>query len=304
MSTILGLFADNLLPILLAATAGYLLARTLKLNPRPIAQVVFYVFSPALIFDILLTSEISAQDMLRMVSLALLIVLITGALSWGIGRALRLSPKMISAFILASALMNAGNYGLPLNRFAFGQAGLALASIFFVTNALLSNSLGVFIASVGTRTPIQALVGLSRVPAVYAIPLALVFRGTGWTLPLSIQRPVTLLASAAIPCMLVLLGMQVASNGLPKNKRLLVLTVAIRLILSPALAWVLAPALGLTGVARSAGILEAAMPTAVYATVLALQFDVEPDFATGAVLATTLLSPLTVTPLIAILGGG
>jgi predicted permease len=49
--------------------------------------------------------------------------------------------------------------------------------------------------------------------------------------------------------------------------------------------------------------MEAAMPTAVLTTVIALEFDVEPDFVTGVVLATTLLSPLTVTPLIAALGG-
>ena len=31
--------------------------------------------------------------------------------------------------------MNAGNYGLPVNLFAFGQAGLARASLYFTVSA-------------------------------------------------------------------------------------------------------------------------------------------------------------------------
>jgi predicted permease len=45
------------------------------------------------------------------------------------------------------------------------------------------------------------------------------------------------------------------------------------------------------------------MPSAVIAIVLATEYDVEPAFVTSAVLVTTLLSPLTLTPLLKILGG-
>ena len=50
MSALLGLFSDNILPILLAAGAGYLIRRTLHVDPRPISQATFYVLSPALVF--------------------------------------------------------------------------------------------------------------------------------------------------------------------------------------------------------------------------------------------------------------
>jgi predicted permease len=45
------------------------------------------------------------------------------------------------------------------------------------------------------------------------------------------------------------------------------------------------------------------MPTAVMTTVIATEFDIHPSFVTTVVTATTLLSPLTLTPLLAILGG-
>ena len=44
------------------------------------------------------------------------------------------------------------------------------------------------------------------------------------------------------------------------------------------------------------------MPTAVLATILATEYDAEPAFVATAVFASTLLSQLTLTPLLLILG--
>jgi predicted permease len=60
---------------------------------------------------------------------------------------------------------------------------------------------------------------------------------------------------------------------------------------------------GLQGATRQASILEASMPTAVMCTILATEFDVEPAFVTSVVFVTTILSPLTITPLLSYLGG-
>jgi predicted permease len=75
----------------------------------------------------------------------------------------------------------------------------------------------------------------------------------------------------------------------------------VRLIAAPAIALLLAVPFGLTGVARQVGVLQAAMPAAVMTTVLAAEFEVEPEFMTAVVFSSTLLSPLTLTPLLAFL---
>ena len=64
----------------------------------------------------------------------------------------------------------------------------------------------------------------------------------------------------------------------------------------------LAPVFGLEGAARQAGILESAMPAAVMTTVLAEQYDLEPEFVSATVFLSTLLSPLTLSPLLVYLG--
>lgn len=303
MTHIAALFADNILPILVAAAIGFILQRTLKINPRPLSQVVFYVFTPCLVFSLLVSSQILADDMARMAGLALAGLLIMAALSWGAARLLRLPLSLTSVFVLTSTFMNSGNFGLPLNELALGEAALAWASLFFITSSSVVNSLGVYIATAGSARPLEALKGLLKVPVIYMIPLALLVRFSGVDLPQPVWVPVRLLGSAAIPVMLLLLGMHIGRSGLPRQKGPLMLAVGLRLLLSPAMLWVLASRFAMPDIARQAAILESATPTAVYTTVLASQFDLDAEFASGTVLASTLLCPLTLTPLISLLGG-
>ncbi len=303
MTSLAHLFADNILPILLVCSIGFALRRFLHIDVQSVARLAFYVSTPALIFSLLLNTQIELSGVVRMMAFAVLIVAAAAALAWLVSRALRLPPPATAALVLAAAFMNAGNYGLSVNQFAFGQQALAWAGLFFATTSMLTYSVGVYIATVGRRSPTRALLGLLRVPAVYAIPLALLVRASGRSLPIALSRPIDLLAASAVPLMLLVLGMQLANAGLPKKKGLIAAAVGLRMVVAPVIAWLLAPALGLVGASRQAGILESAMPTAVFNAILALEFDVEPEFITGAVLITTLLSPLTITPLIALLGG-
>ncbi|MEE9216033.1 MAG: AEC family transporter [Anaerolineales bacterium] len=303
MSLLLELFANNILPILLVASLGFLVQKLLKLDPRPLSQVTFYILSPALVFTLLLSAEIKGGQVLSMVGFAAAVVLLTVGVGFAIGRILRLKGKRAAGFLLTAAFMNAGNYGLSLNQFAFGDVGLALASIYFVVTVMLTNSLGVYIAASGGGSALQALKGLAKVPAVYAVPLALIFRTLDIAVPLALGRPLELLSLATIPVMLLLLGMQIARTGIPPHRKLLSVSVAIKLLVAPAIALLISPLFGLEGLARDVGVLQSAMPTAVLTTIIAIEYDAEAAFVTGAVLVTTLLSPLTLTPLMAILLG-
>jgi len=302
LTSLIHLFVTNLFPILLVAGIGFVLQRKLKIDPRPISQIIFYSLTPVLIFRLLIDTDIQAGEMGRMVLLSLSTTICVGVVAWLIGKLLRLPIITSSAFVLTVIGMNAGNFGLSLNYFAFGEEALAWASIFFVTNSLFINSAGVYIATVGKLKPLNALKGLLKVPAVYTIPLAFIVRSIEFEIPLGIWRPIELLSSAAIPCMLLVLGMQIGNNGFPKRLGLLSLSSALRLVVSPAIAFIFARSLGFTGAAFQAGVTESAVPTAVITSIIALEFDVDPPFVTGAILVSTLLSPVTLTPLIALLG--
>lgn len=303
MSLLLRLFANNILPILLVATAGFLLSRYFQINPQALSQVIFYAFSPSLLFDIIVNNELSGAFAVRIVGLAVIQMLCLAAITLLIGRALQLSRRTLFAVLLTTLFMNAGNFGLSLNLFAFGEETLAYASLFFATQGVLSYTIGVLIASLGSISWKGALVDLLKTPMIYAIGLALVVSGKGWSLPLPLDRSVELLAQASIPAMLILLGLQLErTQWHGRSLGPLALSNGLRLLAAPALALFFASLLGLQGPARQAGVVENAMPTAVMTIVLATKYDLEPTFVTSTVFASTLLSPLTLTLLLAYLG--
>lgn len=301
MTSLLSVFSLNILPILLIAGCGFALQRALKLSPRHLSQVVFNVFTPAFVFSMLTNADIQISNLARMVGFSFAITAILGALSWGISRALKLPKSLSSAFILTATFANTGNFGLSLNQFAFGAQALAYASIYYIVTSSLTNSLGVYIASAGRWDIRRALVGILRVPSLYTLGLAIVLRSFEAELPLILSRPIELLSQATIPSMLIILGMQIGNSGIPRKLGLLTTVTALKLVASPALAFLMVPLFGLSGAALQAAVSQAATPTAVLTSIIGLEFDTEPDFISNAILLTTLLCPLTLTPLIAYL---
>jgi predicted permease len=253
-------------------------------------------------FTLIVSSRLTGADVFRISALSTILAISLGLLTWIVGKFLKFERQLLAAVILCVLFMNAGNYGLSLNLFAFGDEALAQASIFFAFQGILIYSLGIIIASLGRFPLKEAMLGLLKIPMLYALMLAFLFVRFQWTLPLPLDRTVNLLSQAAIPAMLILLGIQMVR--VEWSGKLLAMGVAntFRLVVSPLLGILLASILGLQGAARQAGILETAMPTAVFVTILATEYDIEPAFVTAVVFTTTLLSPITLTPLLAFLG--
>jgi predicted permease len=94
---------------------------------------------------------------------------------------------------------------------------LPYAGIYFVTTTLLFYSLGVLLASLGHMNFKDAMLGLLKVPTLYAVILALIVNTFHIELPLAINRAVELAAGGTIPAMLVLLGLQMTQVEFSKN---------------------------------------------------------------------------------------
>ena len=302
MDDLFTLFLNNLLPILLIAGAGFLVGKVMDIEPRSLSRILFYILSPCLVFILLVDSQLSNGDMLRMLGFASAQLILVGALTLLIGRILKTERRLLAAMMLTTITLNAGNYGLSLNLFAFGETAVSYASLYFIAMILFTYTGGVAIASLGSSTLKETLAKLLKVPMIYAVVLALIFKHQGWQLPLPLDRSVRLLSDATIPTMILLLGLQLQYNQRTPHTRELIWASGIRLLSSPIFAILTAASFGLHGMARKAGIVEASTPTAVVSTVLATEYDADPAFVTTVVFVTTILSPLTLTPLLAYLG--
>jgi len=301
VNLLFSIFASDLLPIFLIASIGFVLARKLGASATTLTHVVFYGLLPCFAYRNMMTSASSGRSVSLMVMLAVLIMgtmALAGAL---IAFAMRLNRTETSALLLVVMFSNGGNYGLPALSFAFGEEALSYGTVFFLTGSVLTNTVGAFLAASGKRDVGTALKSILKIPALYGLVAAMVTLALGTSLPTPLMRPVNMLSDAALPMMILVLGMQLERAVTPSRPALVVVAVTVSLVIAPLVALGLTSLLGVSGAARQAVVVLASMPVAVATTILALEFDTAPDFVTGAVFLSTLLSPLTLTPLIAYL---
>ena len=287
----LDVFLNVVLPIFLLVGVAALFQRWCRLPIITLNQVTFYLLSPALAFTVLVNSSLSTGASFRAVAATVLAMAFVATASVAVSLLLRHSRQMQSAFLLTTVFPNAGNMTL----LALGDAGLDVAVVIFIAHSVTGWSLGTFIASRSERHGLAPALQVLRVPAIYGVIAALGVRATDWDLPIVLSQPVDLLAGAAIPAMLLVLGFQLGEGIRWGELPSLGASMVLRLVVAPPLAYLATVVLGLGGVAQQGVVIVAAMPTAVFTIILAGQFGSNPRFITASVMASTLASIGTLT---------
>jgi predicted permease len=301
MNLLLPILLSDILPIFAIAGVGFLLARYAAADVKTVSRVVFYALLPCLAFRMVITSTASGPMVGRLMLLAVLIMTAMAAVGYIAAMGLGLDGRYLRAFLMVVMFSNSGNYGLPVVSFAFGPEALTYATIYFLTGSVTTYVASSFFAGSRHGRIAGALDKLWRMPALYGLAAALVTLAAGWTVPKAVMSPVGMLSDAAIPVMILVLGMQLERAVWPSRPWIVMLAVAISLVATPCVALALASILGISGPARQAAVILSSMPVAVITTILALEFELAPEFVTSAVFISTLASPLTLTPLIAYL---
>jgi malate permease and related proteins len=301
MNLLVSILLSDILPIFVIAGAGYTLARYAAVEVKVVSRLVFYALMPCLAFRMLVQSNASGPNVVRLIVLAVLIMGARGLVGYAAAKALRLSGANLRAFLMVVMFSNSGNYGLPVVQFAFGPEALTYATILFLAGSVTTYVASAFFAGNRKGKIAGALDKVWRMPSLYGLALALPVIAIGSPLPDAIMRPVTMLSDAAIPVMILVLGMQLERAVWPTRPGTVIWAVGISLFVAPFVALGLVALLGITGAARQAAVVLASMPVAVVTTILAVEFELAPEFVTSAVFLSTLASPFTLTFLIAYL---
>src|SRR5699024_5174238 len=137
--------------------------------------------------------------------------------------------KTESAAILATGFMNSGNYGLPVVLFSLGNAAVPYAIFIMVVQSLQNNFFGIYYASRSTSGVKRALKNVMKMPTTYAAILAFILHSFHVHVPESIFSTISMVSDAAIPVMMVMLGMQLASiTGLKLNWQVVISGVTLK----------------------------------------------------------------------------
>jgi predicted permease len=297
------IFVSVVLPVFIVAAMGYLLKRRLDVPIRPLNQTVLYILMPAFILTSLLPVDFRSEEPLRITAFAFVLAVVMLVIGFVVARVARLDRPTASALMLTAALPNLGNYGLSVVLLAFGQPGLAAGTLLLAVQMLYGLALAVFVASSGSAPVGRAVAEIFRQPVIYAVVAALALNLARVAPPQFVLSALELPSQAAIPVMLLVLGMNVAGTSRIERPGLVSLAVFVRLVIGTIVGWFLAVALGIEGVARDVMIVGAAMPTAVFTVLTATQFDASPRFVSDVVVVSTLVSIVTVTVVLALLSG-
>lgn len=301
MLELAAIFLNILLPVFSLVLIGYLAGPRLGMEPRTLSKLAYYILVPAFIFNIFSKAEVQLELAARMALYSIVVTLGAVTVAFVMARLLGAGPQIMAAYVLVAGFGNVGNFGLPVVEFKVGSEGMLPASIYFLTGSTFGFLIGVMAATWqrGGAHWKSAWAAFTT-PGVIAVLPAFLINWLDFPVPMFIDRAVALMAGALIPIMLLTLGIQLAGMGRPRIDRHVIAASVARLLIAPMLAFALAGVFAITGIERSVGIMQAAMPAAVLTSLIALEHDLLPDFVTTVVLFSTVASAVTLTIVLAI----
>ncbi|MGB3770932.1 MAG: AEC family transporter [Rhodococcus sp. (in: high G+C Gram-positive bacteria)] len=190
---------------------GYVVARTNVLGESGvlvIGRMVFFVATPALLFDTLAGADLGVIFS-PVLGIAAVGALVVGAVYFVIAR-LASGRAVPDATIgaLAASYVNAANLGIPISVYVLGDASFVAPLLLF--QIILYSPLALTILDVSTTrgtSPIGILISPFKNPIVVAGLAGLALAVTGLTLPGPVMQPFALLGGASVPGALLAFGM-------------------------------------------------------------------------------------------------
>lgn len=294
----MGLFASVILPIMAVFASGFILQRIRVLDVTSVAAVSLYILQPALVFTTLYEAEFNRGFLIVLIYMFVLFYIMV-ALNKVLKKIFKWDRNTESASILATGFMNSGNYGLPVVLFSVGEAAVPYAIFIMVVQSLQNNFFGIYYASRSTSGMKRALINVMKMPTTYAAILAFIFHYVTFTIPDGIYSTLSMVGDAAIPVMMVMLGMQLGSiTGLKLNWQVVTSAVTLKMIVAPVIAWIFVLLVDVDPVIAAVLIIISAMPTAATTTMYAIEFDTEPELVSSITLIATLASVVTLSVLL------
>ena len=279
--------------------AGYLIARARLLGESQeqvqfaLSRLAFFVLSPCLLFTVLakanvheLFSRVLAVSAISAAA-AILVFFVVARVFWK-----RPVPEAVIGSA-SSGYINANNIGLPVAVYVLGDAALSAPVILLQLVVFAPIILTTLDVSTSGRVSIRRiLLQPVRNPLLIGVALGVVVALTRVKIPTPVLAPFVLVGGAAVPVVLLSFGMSIYGQRLLEagtDRRDVILASALKLVLMPAIAWLVGHLVfGLNGAALFGVVLLAALPTAQNVFNYAQRYERGVTLARDTVLITTI----------------
>jgi predicted permease len=277
---------QNVFAMFLIMMASYIL---MKKEPYPVGVVntlVFHFFLPVTTFySIAGLKEVPVGELLLMMTAGFGVTYTIYLLAVLIARARGFKDGFRKTFLLGASYGNHVFLGVPICYAFLGERGTVLALFFALGGYFFLYGVGIYIMT-GRVTP----AALFKNPLFLAMVAGFLCVAVRFPIPSLLSHTFSLMNTATFPLSMMVVGGGLKLRFFLDSSRILpVLSAsAVKLIVSPIVAWGIALALGLNREQLAICVLQAATPAAVLVTVFSVQYEADPVFSNAIVSLTTL----------------
>jgi len=308
MSVFLYILGNNIIPIFTIIAIGFILSKKFDFNINTLSKMCFYIFVPGFIFVNLYTADLDLS-MLKILFFCIIIFVINDLLARVIARIRKYDIGLTNAFKNSIMFNNSGNIGLSLITLVFASSpfvidgntpylstAIAAQIVVMVLMNLTMNTIGFYNAGRATMNFKDSVRKIFGLPAIYAIPLAILCKYMQLDITITPLWPALLyIKNGLVPISLITLGVQLSKTEFDFRDTDVYIAVFTRLIIGPMLAFMLMYLLGISGVVAQTLFISYSVPSAVNTALIAVELDNNKDFASRMVMLSTIFSAVTLT---------
>ncbi|MFP5113294.1 AEC family transporter [Bacillaceae bacterium C204] len=289
-----------ILPVFVLIGAGVFLHRKFKFDMNTLSKLNTYFLMPCVGFVNIYQNNVGGETLLHIIGFLVIQCSCLMILSAIISKIAKFDKGLSSTFKNSVVLNNSGNFGLPVSQLVFqhNPLGASIQIVVMIFQNLLTYTYGLLNSVSVDQRGIKAMKEFLKNPVIYAFILGLILHTLQIKIPTFLWTPIKNTSNAFLAVALVTLGAQSAYIKITRFSLPLFFSLFGRLILSPAVAFIIILTLNLEGTTAQALFIASSFPTSRNSALFALEYGNYPEYAAQVVLLSTILSMVTVTTVV------
>jgi len=302
---------NSVAPFFLIMFFGWLAVR-LKLVGNPflsgLNKLAFTCFFPATLFLSIYQADLSYAFDPALIGYFVTISVSFYLLSWGIG-AKFLKKQQLAVFVQAANRSNYVVLAMAVIVFLLGDYALPKTALMVPFVVTVNNIMTTLIFTVtGMDTKVSGfarikgvLWGIIKVPMVIAVLIGLFANVIGLSLPIAIDRSISLVADMAAPAILMAIGGVLSVEKVRRHFKLAAVTMVVKNMILPIGFIVPAVLLGFRGIELAILSMVALSPTGSMTYAVAVEMGGDSDLAASCLVFSNVAAIFTIVPVLTVL---